>query len=239
MPPYLLANANLQHLKGPGNGQVHIPSQWATSEGYHPPSRIGEQPLNAFVDERVFTELGKPKDGKEPMPMPMFHEWATVLPGMICVGKQHTSSAGSSAHRVMNYGLASETSIPVIACASNLAETDEKDYFFAGISRSKVVRQPDDGIGPSVDEYFTVAIRGLATILNTTNNTIFAGQELRWTFKDNATANNDWQRLSTSWGPRHVGIKIVGETPEDRKFLIGRAVSTGWKGQPIDILIKD
>lgn len=236
MPPYLLANANLQHLKGPGNGQVHVPSQWATSEGYHPPSRIGEQPLNAFVDERVFTELQK----KGSVPMPMFHEWATVLPGMICVGKQHTSSSGSSAQRVLNYGLASETSIPVIACASNLDTVDEDSYFFAGISRSKVVRPPDDGIGPSVDEYFTVAIRGLATILNTTKETIFAGQELRWTFDDNSKAlTTEWNNLSTSWGPRHVGIKVVGEDTKDRKFLIGRAVSTGWKGQPIDILIKD
>ena len=33
--------------------------------------------------------------------------------------------------------------------------------FFAGICRSKTVRPIDDGVGPSVDEYFTLAIGGM------------------------------------------------------------------------------
>ena len=42
--------------------------------------------------------------------------------------------------------------MPVIGCAACLGPRDEKDFFFAGICRSKTVRGPDDGVGPSVDE---------------------------------------------------------------------------------------
>ena len=45
-----------------------------------------------------------------------------------------------------------ETAMPVIGCAACLTPKDEKDYFFSGVCRSKTVRTPDDGIGPTVDE---------------------------------------------------------------------------------------
>ena len=47
---------------------------------------------------------------------------------------------------------AAETAIPVIACGECLGEDDEKNYFFSGVCRSKSVRGPDDGVGPTVDE---------------------------------------------------------------------------------------
>ena len=48
--------------------------------------------------------------------------------------------------------MAAETAVPVIACAACLPAAEEKNFFFAGVARSKSVRGPDDGIGPSVDE---------------------------------------------------------------------------------------
>ena len=63
--------------------------------------------------------------------------------------------------------VAAETAVPVVACAACLPASEEKNFFFAGVARSKSVRGPDDGIGPSVDEYFTVSIGGMVTVLNT------------------------------------------------------------------------
>ena len=57
--------------------------------------------------------------------------------------------------------------MPVIACAACLPKAREKDYFFADVARTKSVRAPDDGIGPTVDEFFTLSIGGMVTVLNT------------------------------------------------------------------------
>tara|TARA_B100000963_G_C22468962_1_gene599206 strand:- start:610 stop:723 length:114 start_codon:yes stop_codon:yes gene_type:complete len=35
---------------------------------------------------------------------------------------------------------------------------------FAGVCRSKTVRPIDDGNGPMIDEYFTLAIGGMVTL---------------------------------------------------------------------------
>ena len=60
--------------------------------------------------------------------------------------------------------VAAETAAPVIACAACLPSSEEKNFYFAGVARSKSVRGPDDGIGPSMDEYFTLSIGGMATV---------------------------------------------------------------------------
>jgi hypothetical protein len=79
---------------------------------------------------------------------------------------------------------------------------DEKNYFFAGVVRSKSVRNPDDGIGkqlvhpipttfailfhfpnrlwhnhvpftgPQTDEFFTLSIGGMVTMLNNSGSPI-------------------------------------------------------------------
>jgi len=97
---------------------------------------------------------------------PHFHEWATVQPGMICLARKKKTA-------VFRQYIAAETAVPVIACAACLPKDDEKNYFFAGVARSKSVRTPDDGIGPNVDEFFTVSIGGMATILNTSGGPIY------------------------------------------------------------------
>ena len=53
-----------------------------------------------------------------------------------------------------------ESSTPVVGCASCLGYKDEHDFFFAGVCRSKSVIPPDDGVGPQVDETFTLSIGG-------------------------------------------------------------------------------
>ena len=36
--------------------------------------------------------------------------------------------------------------------------------FTAGVCRSKSVRGPDDGVGPTVDEFFTLSLGGMVTV---------------------------------------------------------------------------
>lgn len=87
-------------------------------------------------------------------PKPYFHEWATVLPGMICLSRKARNAT------FRNY-VAAETATPVIGCAAGLKASDAKNFYFAGVCRSKTVRPIDDGTGPSVDEFFTLHIGGM------------------------------------------------------------------------------
>ena len=52
------------------------------------------------------------------------------------------------------------------------------DWQFAGVVRSNSVRTVDDGMGPSVDEYFTLTIAGPQTILNNSKDVIHPGVSL-------------------------------------------------------------
>ena len=170
---------DFQSYAGPGD--KYLPNDEV--QGYQPVSRIGEVVMNAFVDPFEFQVLnpitmdqmlGGHGFGNAQEHRPMFHEWATVLPGMITISKKK---------KIANYRryVAAETAVPVIACASCLTYEQEEQYFFSGVARSKSVRTPSDGRGPSVDEFFTVSIGGLVTILNTSGDAIFPGDSLQWT----------------------------------------------------------
>ena len=87
---------------------------------------------------------------------PHFHEWATVLPGMICLSRKARNAT------FRNY-VAAETATPVIGCCACLTNDDAKNFYFAGVCRSKTVRPIDDGVGPQMDEFFTLAIGGMVT----------------------------------------------------------------------------
>lgn len=54
---------------------------------------------------------------------PHFHEWATALPGMICVSRKARNST------FRNY-VAAETATPVITCCACLGEEDSKNFYF-------------------------------------------------------------------------------------------------------------
>jgi hypothetical protein len=139
---------DFQSYAGPGDKNLRS----TEIEGYQPVSRIGEIVMNAFVDSYEFTNLkdqlnttelsGVP--GANPSAVeykPHFHEWATVQPGMICLARKKRTA-------VFRQYVAAETAVPVIACAACLPVANEKQYFFAGVARSKSIREPDDGIGP-------------------------------------------------------------------------------------------
>lgn len=149
---------------------------------------------------------------------PMFHEWATVQPGMICLARKKKTA-------VFRQYIAAETAVPVISCAACLPKSDEKNYFFAGIARSKSVRSPDDGIGPNVDEFFTVSIGGMATLLNTSGGPVYPGDLVEWCFTSSGTDKGQRARA----GPRRIGMQVASVSSPK---LLGRALSVSFKHDP-------
>jgi len=137
--------------------------------------------------------------GQEAEFRPHFHEWATVQPGMICLARKKRTA-------VFRQYVAAETAVPVIACAACLDHNDEKNYFFAGVARSKSVRDPDDGIGPKTDEFFTVSIGGMVTVLNTSGEPIHPGDLVEWCFSSKKGTHSGKRARS---GPRRFGITLA------------------------------
>lgn len=215
---------DFQSYAGPGDKALRS----TEIEGYQPVSRIGEVAMNAFVDVYEFGMLNDnfkfPTDSSSE-PKPYFHEWATVQPGMICLARKKRTA-------IFRQFVAAETAVPVIACAACLPVADEKNYFFAGVARSKSVREPDDGAGPKVDEFFTVSIGGMVTVLNTSTAPIHPGDLIEWTFNGSAK-NNLYKRMKT--GPRRVAIQVASVSSPK---IIGRALSFAKAGEPLDVLLK-
>ena len=216
-----------------GPGDKNLPMSEVS--GYQPANRIGETVQNAFVDPYEFESMKNDQlkisevtgnataDDKVIEYKPMFHEWATVQPGMVCLARKK-----KMAH--FRQYLAAETAVPVIACASCLPMASEKDYFFAGVARSKSVRSVDDGIGPNVDEFFTVSLGGTVTMLNTADTPISCGDLIEWTLCANPKPQN-----KNKTGPRRVSIKIASVSSPK---IIGRALSFAKKGETFDCLLK-
>ena len=229
-------------------------------EGYQPVSRIGEVVINAFVDAYEFQQLpaslavGELKgtalydaQGKAiSVPAnaaygnlngadataehkPHFHEWATATPGMICVARRARNAS------FRNY-VAAETASPVIVCAACQPKIMEDQFFFAGVCRSKSVRPIDDGVGPSTDEYFTMAIGGMVTLLNNSSEAVWAGDWIAWTFfsEDGMQPDKGVKRMKKG-NPRRIGIELA-DPLSDR--TIGRCLTFAKPGETFDLLLR-
>ena len=225
-----------------GPGDKNLPN--TEIEGYQPVSRIGEIVMNAFVDAYEYTSEamhdqiklgdlnplvaagGVAGDASTVVEYkPHFHEWATVREGMICLARRKRTA-------VFRQYVAAETAVPVIACAAGLKTESEKDYFFAGVARTKSLRTPDDGIGPSVDEFFTLSIGGMVTMLNTSGQPIHPGDLIEWClWNEKGTHNGKRQKQ----GPRRIAINIASVSSPK---IIGRALSFAKAGESLDILLK-
>lgn len=231
---YPNAMVDFQSYAGPGDKGLRN----TELEGYQPVSRIGETVMNSFIDPYEFTTLDDAINQKQlsgtgagaandPMVefKPHFHEWATVQPGMICLSRKKRTA-------VFRQFVAAETAAPVIACAACLPAYKEKDFFFAGVARSKSVREADDGIGPKVDEFFTVSIGGMVTVLNTSGQPIHPGDLVEWCFYS-PKGTHDGKR--SRQGPRRIGITIASVSSPK---IIGRAISFAKAGEQLDLLLK-
>jgi hypothetical protein len=149
---------------------------------------------------------------------------------MICLARKKKTA-------VFRQYVAAETAVPVVACASCIPKNDEKNYFFAGVARSKSVRSPDDGIGPNVDEFFTVSIGGMATLLNTSGGPIYPGDLVEWSLTSSDIVSPFGTAFKPSLrakqNPRRVAIAVASVSSPK---IIGRALSFAKKGETLDIL---
>ena len=231
--------------------------------GYNPVSRNGEQTRNAFIDAFEFNEItpasgggghnawrfASNNSGLEDNQVALwdnaqqvsaasrqqmvndgavpFNEWASVAPGLICVSKRDRNITYRNS-------VASETAMPVIACAQKLCTADNVDYRFAGIARSPSVRPYDDGRGPTMDEYFTMFIGGAVTMLNNGNGDIGIGDPLEWTFFDDSDSRSSRPSQRQKMGPRTIVVRPSTNTSA-RTF--GRALSSARRGDWVDVLI--
>jgi len=229
-------------------------------EGYTQVSRIGESVINSFVDSYEFgvvpdaftdveltgqaykkngnlvktadnTPIGNGTNRFSATPIehkPHFYEWATAYVGMIAVQRKQRSTFRSY--------VAAETAAPVIVCCAGKGPVDEFDFQFAGVVRSNSVRTVDDGMGPTVDEYFTLTIAGPQTILNNSSEVIHPGDQIAWTFysEDPSKTGVGTAKRARHGGPRRVGIKQASFHDE---HVIGRALTFAKPGQMFDILV--
>ena len=162
---------------------------------------------------------------------PHFHEWASVLPGMICLQRKARNAT------FRNY-VSAETATPVISCCALLPLADEVNFYFAGVARSKSVRPIDDGVGPQTDEFFTLAIGGMVTLLNNSKEPVFPGDILEWTFYNESGSGPPGDRSVAKrarTGPRRVSIRVASPMSPN---VIGRVLSFGKPGETFDLLLK-
>lgn len=234
-----MAFSQFQSVQGPADSRL----RHSELEGYQPVSRIGEVVINSFVDSFEFAQLpeavksdqldgivalaGAPANTDVEF-KPHFHEWATVLPGMICISRKARNAT------FRNY-VAAETATPVIGCCACLTNDDAKNFYFAGVCRSKTVRPIDDGVGPQMDEFFTLAIGGMVTMLNNSKTPVFPGDMLEWCFY-NESGGSDRKAAKRSKGnPRRIAVKIASPTSER---VIGRCLSFAKSMDTFDLLLK-
>jgi len=241
-----MSGYQLQSVQGPSDSSLRNNAV----EGYTQVSRIGEVVVNAFIDTYEYASVpenfsvseikGDAYMGDDSQltalvantPLvttpvenrPHFYEWATSTTGMIAVTRRMRST-------FRNY-VAAETACPVVACAACRGPLDEVDFQFAGIVRSNSIRSMDDGAGPMTDEYFTLAIGGMATILNNSSGVVHPGDMLAWTFV--SEADNTKIKNRGNKAPRRIGIRIADYFDEN---VIGRAITFAKSGAPLDILI--
>jgi hypothetical protein len=225
-------------------GSLHPGSQELPRDAMHsyqPVTRAGEVINNAFVNTSLWNTLeaanerdttksiggGNTKYARPGDPVPTFPEWATVHPGEICVQQRYDNQH----HR---FSIAAETASPVIACAQCMPEVANNEFFFAGIARSKSVRPYDDGRGPKVDEYFTLTIGGLATILNNGKDAIMPGEVVEWTFDDPYYNTNGINK-----GPRRIIVRSItsqwGTHSNVRAFGIAKTQAN--RNERFDVLL--
>ena len=215
-------------------------------EGYSPVNRNGEVTQTAFIDAFEFNYITHTADdadatnpsidaggvglaapilGEQP---PAFHEWASVQPGFLCV------SAKNRSHNYRNH-IAAETAAPVIACAQLLTSEHDKKYFFAGVARTKSVRDYDDvANGPKRDEFFTLHIGGPVTILNNGGSDIHNGDLVEWTFLDDLSSSTAPTSKRPRVGPRRIQVRRATGT---HARVFGRALSFAKRGEPLDVLV--
>jgi hypothetical protein len=212
-----------------------------TVDGYQPVSRNGEVTQNAFIDGFQWnTVIDKTRGANAPEgaaerfdrarlaeeAQPAFHEWASVQPGFICVFQKNRSTR-------YRHHASAETATPVIACAQLLSDKNNSMYQFAGICRSKSIRDYDDvANGMKRDEFFTLHIGGPVTLLNNGSDAINQGDAVEWTFMDTRVTSTMPKRQKV--GPRRIQVR---KAKSSHRRVFGKALGYAKRGEPLDVLV--
>jgi len=206
-----------EYITGPSDTDNYNRSQ----SGYKPVSRIGEIVMNAVVDPRQHPTTGSPGESVE------FYRWASVLPGIVTVNKKNTNER-------VGHDPTDETCVRCIASCNALDDTKHDEYYFTGIARSKSIRSIEESsVGPSVDEFFTVAIGGLITVLNNGSKPIKAGSLVEWSFGALQAAQHAQSRHA-----RRIKVEELATGAANQDRVIGRAMNYASQGQNFDLLIR-
>lgn len=226
-----MRNLDVSSAIGPGSDL--LPN--SEIDNYAPVSRNGEVTQNALIDAHLYNEVisKELKDvnigtGIEDERAPEFHQFASVDPGVVCLYKKN---------RAFNHGrsIGAESAVPVLGMAQCYSVRQNQLYGFAGICRSKNIRDYDDvANGMKGDEYFTLAIGGPATILNNGCDVIQIGDAVEWTFQDLRTSKSKKSQIGKKAGPRRVQVRTAKGS---RQRVFGRALSFARKDERFDVLI--
>jgi len=222
-------------FKGPGDDA--LPQNEIS--GYSLVSRIGEVVVNAVVDTTEWSQLREQARAEDLLlnpstpstfieARPAYAEWASTLPGMICLARKHRTDT-------WRRNLATESAVPVISCAACLGVYETNDYFFAGVCRSKSIMPPDDGVGPQVDEFFTLAVGGMFTLLNTSGDRLSPGDYICWTLEP-ISQPGIHPAKKARLGPRRVGITKCHSSFDPN--VVGKVMTFAKVGEPFDCLLK-
>tara|TARA_B110000046_G_scaffold172423_2_gene194181 strand:- start:4204 stop:4944 length:741 start_codon:yes stop_codon:yes gene_type:complete len=241
----------MDYLSSYTPGSSELPH--SVNDGIQPYSRINEIVQNAFIDPFEWNNLEDSVSKEETLctdryqleilregnagqkncvlnpgdNKPLFHKWATALPGMIAVTRKCKD---------MNYGgyTAAETAIPVVVCAQGMMKALDDEFFCAGIVRSKSVKTEDDGCGPGSDSHFTVHVGGICTILNNAPEVLNPGDGIAWSFE------NFSPFVSPNRKPTHEPrrIQVVRVPPgNSHPRMFARVLNYARPGEGCDILV--
>ena len=94
------------------------------------------------------------------------------------------------------------------------------------------MRPIDDGVGPQTDEFFTLAIGGMVTMLNNSRTPVFPGDMLEWCFYNEKGDGNGKAAKRSKGNPRRIAVKIASPTSER---VIGRCLSFA---KPMDVRVQ-
>lgn len=234
------------------------------TDGSNPPARQSERVLTCFVDGYQFNNITNTAQNKwryakasasDPPEQqfksataenfnnsgisydqvlrdqsPPFEEWATAQVGTVAV---QSKTRGNYYRNSM----VAQTASPVLVCAQKMGTFDNADFTFAGVVRTKSVRQIDDGRGPKQDEYFTLCIAGVMEMLNNSNHPIEVGQLVEWTFFDDDAADASIAPplpMRQKLGPRVI---VVRAAKASNARVFGRALRGAMPGQRFDVHI--
>ena len=205
----------VRHMNPGSDGYAHN-----VLEGHQPYSRVGEVVCHAYADKQTFNSLNKlQKTGTI-----HFHDYATVVPGHICLINTTLKSSGRMSLQ--------DTAIPVVTAA--LEQTDKEDadkYVWAGVCRSKSNSEKNS----TRNEVFTIAKRGVVTVVNSTGAALFPGERIAWTF-DKPAPNNGNPSI-----PRRVGIRKIlkSDTDEIKSRQFASVVNFAAKNDVVGVLLKE